>query len=98
MVTTLYLIRHGETEGSETKRYKGSIDVPLSEKGIEQVKKVAVFIREHLRLESSAKYQSYLRDIHKTKGSRGQGVSPRRVARGDKGSRKAQRLAAVYTS
>lgn len=89
MVTTLYLIRHGETEGSETKRYKGSIDVPLSEKGIEQVKKVAVFIREHLRLESSAKYQSYLRDIHKTKGSRGQGV---------KGSRKAQRLAAVYTS
>ena len=33
MVTTLYLVRHGETEGSETKRYKGSIDVPLSEKG-----------------------------------------------------------------
>lgn len=89
MVTTLYLIRHGETEGSETKRYKGSIDVPLSEKGIEQVKKVAVFIREHLRLESSAKYHSYLRDIHKTKGSREQG---------GKGARKAQRLAAVYTS
>ena len=89
MVTTLYLIRHGETEGSETKRYKGSIDVPLSEKGIEQIKKVAVFIKEHLRLESSAKYQSYLRYIHKTKGSRGQGV---------KGSRKAQRLAAVYSS
>lgn len=89
MVTTLYLIRHGETEGSETKRYKGSIDVPLSEKGIEQVKKVAVFIREHLRLESSAKYQSYLRDIHKTKGSR---------VRGSEGSREAQRLAAVYTS
>ena len=33
MVTTLYLIRHGETEGSEIKRYKGSIDVPMSEKG-----------------------------------------------------------------
>lgn len=89
MVTTLYLIRHGETEGSETKRYKGSIDVPLSEKGIEQVEKVAVFVREHLRLESSAKYQSYLRDIHKTKGSR---------VRGSEGSREAQRLAAVYTS
>lgn len=89
MVTTLYLIRHGETEGSETKRYKGSIDVPLSEKGIEQVKKVAVFVREHLRLESSAKYQSYLRDIHKTKGSR---------VRGSEGSREAQRLAAIYTS
>ena len=89
MVTTLYLIRHGETEGSETKRYKGSIDVPLSEKGIEQVKKVAVFIREHLRLESSAKYQSYLRDIHKTKGAKVQKF---------KSSKEASRLAAVYTS
>ncbi|MFA5847015.1 MAG: histidine phosphatase family protein [Thermodesulfovibrionales bacterium] len=90
MVTTLYLIRHGETEGSETKRYKGSIDVPLSEKGIEQIKKVAVFIKEHLRLESSAKYLSYLRDIHiKNKGSRVRGV---------KGSGKTQGLAAVYTS
>ena len=29
MVTALYLIRHGETEGSEIKRYKGSIDVPF---------------------------------------------------------------------
>lgn len=99
MVTTLYLIRHGETEGSETKRYKGSIDVPLSENGIEQIKKTAVFIKEHLRLESSAKYQSYLRDIHKTKGSRGRGVkgSSFAVLRRME-SRKGQRLAAVYTS
>ncbi|HBR22763.1 MAG TPA: histidine phosphatase family protein [Nitrospiraceae bacterium] len=44
MVTTLYLIRHGETEGSETKRYKGSIDVPMSEKGIEQIRKTSAFI------------------------------------------------------
>lgn len=44
MVTTLFLIRHGATEGSETKRYKGSIDVPLSENGIEQIKKVSAFI------------------------------------------------------
>ena len=41
MVTTLYLIRHGETEGSETKRYKGTLDVPLSEKGIKQVERVS---------------------------------------------------------
>ncbi len=47
MVTTLYLIRHGETEGSDTKRYKGSIDVPLSEKGIEQVRRTANFIKQH---------------------------------------------------
>lgn len=45
MVTTLYLIRHGETEGSETKRYKGSIDVPLSENGIKQMKGTSVFIQ-----------------------------------------------------
>lgn len=44
MVTTLYLIRHGETEGSETRRYKGSIDVALSEKGIGQIEKTAAFV------------------------------------------------------
>ncbi|HMK60626.1 MAG TPA: histidine phosphatase family protein [Dissulfurispiraceae bacterium] len=45
MVTTLYLIRHGATVGSEEKRYKGSIDVPMSEQGIEQIKRTADFIR-----------------------------------------------------
>ncbi len=44
MVTTLYLIRHGETEGSETKRYKGTLDVPLSEKGIKQVEHLSRYI------------------------------------------------------
>ncbi len=48
MVTTLYLIRHGETEGSEVKRYKGSIDVPLSEKGIRQIKRASDFIKDKL--------------------------------------------------
>ena len=49
MVTTLYLIRHGETEGSEIKRYKGSIDVPMSEKGIEQIKGTSVFIQNMIQ-------------------------------------------------
>lgn len=44
MVKTVHLIRHGETEGSHIKRYKGSIDVPLSLKGMEQIKRVAEFI------------------------------------------------------
>ena len=44
MVTTIYLIRHGETEGSEAKRYKGSIDVPLSENGQRQIEQVAKFL------------------------------------------------------
>jgi broad specificity phosphatase PhoE len=64
MVTTLYLVRHGETEGGETKRYKGSIDVPLSEKGIVQVRGASVFIRGYLRNAASSKHMSYLKDIH----------------------------------
>jgi alpha-ribazole phosphatase len=48
MATTLYLIRHGVTEGNGDKRYKGSIDVPISEEGIEQVKRAAAFIRNCL--------------------------------------------------
>jgi len=66
MVTTLYLVRHGETEGNETKRYKGSIDVPLSEKGVGQVKGSSAFIREYLRNASSSKHMSYLKDIHRS--------------------------------
>lgn len=46
MLTKLYLIRHGETEGAETKRYKGHIDVPLSANGIEQIKRVADYLAE----------------------------------------------------
>ena len=64
MVTTLYLIRHGETEGSETKRYKGSLDVPLSENGLEQAKKTAAFLVERLESSHSSKYLSYWKDIH----------------------------------
>lgn len=44
MVTTLYLIRHGETEGAEISRYKGTLDVPLSEKGMKQVERVSEHI------------------------------------------------------
>ncbi|HAK89256.1 MAG TPA: histidine phosphatase family protein [Nitrospiraceae bacterium] len=64
MVTTLYLIRHGATEGSEVKRYKGSIDVPMSEKGIEQIRGAAAFISATVRAaatpELSAVYSSPL--------------------------------------
>ncbi|MCX7913428.1 MAG: histidine phosphatase family protein [Thermodesulfovibrionales bacterium] len=44
MVTTIYLIRHGATEGDEVKRYKGSIDIPLSDRGVEQINKTLDFI------------------------------------------------------
>ena len=55
MFTTLYLIRHGETEGAETRRYKGHIDVPLSENGAEQMKRLAGYISAEVRKRGSAK-------------------------------------------
>jgi len=99
MVTTLYLIRHGETEGSETKRYKGSIDVPLSEKGIEQVKGSSLFIREYLRKTFYSKHMSYLRDIHKSPddSTEEQSCEPQ-AATSDLQNCRASRLQAVYTS
>lgn len=63
MVTTLYLIRHGETEGAETKRYKGSIDIPLSEKGIEQIRKTSAFISAEVQKNGSAKVNSNLQNF-----------------------------------
>jgi alpha-ribazole phosphatase len=66
MVTTLYLVRHGETEGSGAKRYHGGIDVPLSENGIRQVRDASVFIREHLRSSGARQETSYLKDVHRS--------------------------------
>ncbi|HMK56458.1 MAG TPA: histidine phosphatase family protein [Dissulfurispiraceae bacterium] len=61
MVTTLYLIRHGATVGNEEKRYKGSIDVPMSEYGVEQIERTADFIKATLgNLFLSAVYSSPL--------------------------------------
>lgn len=63
MVTTLYLIRHGETIGSEVKRYKGSIDVPMSQEGTAQIRKVSAFITGKLELSGIALQKSYLNDV-----------------------------------
>jgi len=43
-MTTVYLIRHGQTEGSGEKRYKGHIDVPLSAEGVEQARRLAGYL------------------------------------------------------
>ena len=45
----------------------GTIDVPLSEKGAEQVTGACAFIVEHLRNNVSLQNQSYLKEIHETK-------------------------------
>ena len=52
MATTLYLIRHGATVGNEEKRYKGSIDVPMSDDGVGQIKRSTEFIQTTLRASS----------------------------------------------
>ncbi len=69
MVTTLYLIRHGALEGGGPKRYNGSIDIPMSEEGILQIKEASAFIRELLNSAGRSKYLSYLKDVHDAAGS-----------------------------
>ncbi|HIJ59680.1 MAG TPA: histidine phosphatase family protein [Nitrospirae bacterium] len=64
MVKTLYLVRHGETGGDDKKRYKGSIDVPLSEKGEEQIRHSARFIEKAINSSIDEQRQSYLAEIH----------------------------------
>lgn len=60
MLTKLYLIRHGETEGAETKHYKGHIDVPLSEKGIMQVRELSSYLAQNSGKDIKAVYTSDL--------------------------------------
>lgn len=40
METTLYLIRHGDTEGTQKRLFYGSTDLPLAEEGRVQVRKL----------------------------------------------------------
>lgn len=49
MVTTLFLIRHGQTAGNGPKRYKGWLDVPLSSIGARQMRKTADLLKVMLR-------------------------------------------------
>lgn len=46
--TRLFLIRHGDTIDEETKKvFKGTIDIPLSEKGIAKLKKASQFLSRY---------------------------------------------------
>lgn len=58
MVTTLYLIRHGETEGGEIRRYKGTIDVPLSEKGVSQMEQISKYIYQNTVYNQNSGYRT----------------------------------------
>ena len=61
MVTVLYLIRHGETEGAETRRYKGTIDVPLSENGIRQIERISDFLTKEMTHSSNPPSPPFLK-------------------------------------
>ncbi len=50
MVTKIYLIRHGETEDADSRRYKGHIDVPLSENGIKQIERLSDYLATWLNV------------------------------------------------
>jgi len=63
MPTTIYLIRHGETENSDQRCYKGHIDVPLSAKGVDQLEKVAA------RLSSTPISAVYTSDLQRARCS-----------------------------
>jgi alpha-ribazole phosphatase len=52
MATTIYLIRHGETEDADTRRYKGTINVPLSKSGIKQLERLAEYLYKNLKLKT----------------------------------------------
>lgn len=43
---TLYLARHGETEGNVNKWYQGTTDVPLNERGLAQAKCLGEFFKD----------------------------------------------------
>lgn len=47
MITQVYLIRHGETEDGDTRRYKGHTEVPLSVNGIKQIKRLANYLHHN---------------------------------------------------
>ncbi|HXX57856.1 MAG TPA: histidine phosphatase family protein [Thermodesulfovibrionales bacterium] len=80
MVTTLYLVRHGETEGSGVKRYHGSIDVPISERGIRQLRDASAFIRGYLKTLGASRRSSYLREVHRvSEAASGCGVREERL-------------------
>lgn len=45
MTTRVYLMRHGEVQNGGEKRYNGHIDVDITEKGIEQMHRLARFLK-----------------------------------------------------
>jgi alpha-ribazole phosphatase/probable phosphoglycerate mutase len=58
MVTKIYLIRHGDVSDGEERRYNGHLDIPLTAKGTDQIRRLSVFLAD---VDLNAVYTSDLR-------------------------------------
>ena len=63
--TTLFLIRHGQTDWNLAGKIQGQTDIPLNETGKEQAKKVAHFLKKK-QASLAALYSSDLQRAHQT--------------------------------
>lgn len=71
MPTTVYLMRHGEVANGGEKRYNGHIDIDITQKGVEQMHRLAGLLEGK---EITAVYSSDL-----IRSARGAGIISRRI-------------------
>lgn len=65
MNTTLYIIRHGQTDWNLAGKIQGQTDIPLNATGIEQAQKVAQFLKKK-NISLAALHSSDLQRAHQT--------------------------------
>jgi broad specificity phosphatase PhoE len=65
-MTRIIIMRHGETEWNRQDVFRGTIDVPLNEAGVEQARKAALALKDE---NISAAYSSPLRRAMQTAGA-----------------------------
>jgi len=64
-ITTLFIIRHGQTDWNLEGKVQGHIDIPLNDEGIKQAQQVAHFLKKK-NVPFKALYSSDLQRAHQT--------------------------------